>query len=85
MGLKKVGVRIVVDGDKALFEEPLPASKFEALSNLYDFYDDGNPVVLAAVKIPNDRVLKKVFYIPALFLLALVIMSQRRRQTQPAF
>ena len=83
--LGRVGVGIVVDGDKALFEEPLPASKFEALSNTYDFYDDAKPVIVSAVKVPNDRVLKEVFYIPALFLLVVVIMSQRRRQTQPAF
>ena len=83
--LRKVGLAVVVDGDKALFEEPLPGSKFEKLSNTYDFYDDAKPVVVSAVKVPNDRVLKEVFYIPALFLLALVIMLQRRRQTQPAF
>ncbi|MDA0342396.1 MAG: DUF3394 domain-containing protein, partial [Proteobacteria bacterium] len=67
------------------FEEPLPGTKFEALSNAYDFYVDDNPVVISAVKVPNDRVIKEIFYIPALFLLGLVIMLQRRRQTQPAF
>ncbi|MBL6600202.1 MAG: TRAP transporter permease [Alphaproteobacteria bacterium] len=83
--LSKMGLAVVVDGDKALFEEPLPGTKFEALSNTYDFYDDAKPVVVSAVKVENDRVVKEVFYIPALFLLGLVIMLQRRRQTQPAF
>jgi TRAP transporter 4TM/12TM fusion protein len=83
--LGRVGVGIAIDGDKALFEEPLPATKFESLSNSYDFYDDAKPVIVSAVKVPNDRLLKEVFYIPAVFLLGLVIMLQRRRQTQPAF
>jgi hypothetical protein len=83
--LGEIGINIAIDGDKALFEEPLPASKFKRLSNSYDFYDDANPVIVSAVKVPNNRMLKEVFYIPALFLLGLVIMLQRRRQTQPAF
>ncbi len=83
--LSKVGLAVAVEGDKALFEEPLPGTKFEALSKTYDFCDDANPVVVSAVKVANDRMLKEVFYIPALFLLAVVIMLQRRRQTQPAF
>ena len=83
--LAKVGLGVITEGDKAVFEEPLPGTKFEALSNAYDFYVDDNPVVISAVKVPNDRVIKEIFYIPALFLLGLVIMLQRRRQTQPAF
>ena len=83
--LGEIGINIVIDGDKARFEEPLPASRFNRLSNSYDFYDDANPVIISAVKVPNDRMLKEAFYIPALFLLGLVIMLQRRRQTQPAF
>jgi TRAP transporter 4TM/12TM fusion protein len=83
--LAMVGLAVVIEEDRARFEEPLPGTKFEGLSNTYDFYDDANPVVVSAVKVPNDRVVKEVFYIPALALLFLVIMLQRRRQTQPAF
>ncbi len=40
---------------------------------------------LAEVKLPRDRMPKEVFYIPALVLLGIVILLQRRRQTKPAF
>jgi hypothetical protein len=42
-------------------------------------------VIASAVKVPNDRMMKKIFYIPALPLLGLVIMLQCRCETQPAF
>jgi len=69
---------VISEGEKAMLEEPLPGTKFEMLSNSYDFYADGNPVVISAVKVPDDRMMKEIFYIPALLLLGLVIMLQRR-------
>ena len=51
----------------------------------FDFYDDENPVQLASVQIAQDRLPEQVFYIPALLLLGVVILLQRRRQTKPAF
>jgi hypothetical protein len=55
----------------------------EALAN-FDFYA-ADPVEIVSVLSPADRLPKQVFYIPALLLLALVVMLQRRRQTKPAF
>jgi len=37
------------------------------------------------VQIENDRLPKEIFFIPALLLLAGVVMIQRPRATQPAF
>ena len=82
--LSKAGIVIVIEDGKAKLEEPLPASKFEKDLKSFDFYGD-NPVVVTSVQMPNDRPPKEVLYIPALLLLGLVILLQRRRQTQPAF
>ena len=43
------------------------------------------PVRLASVQTAADRLPAQIFYIPALLLLGLVILLQRRRQTKPAF
>ena len=82
--LEKLGLMVLVDGDNAILEEPLLASKFEYLGKEYDFYGD-TPVTISSVQIPRDRIAKEIFYIPAIVLLIIVILFQRRRQTQPAF
>ena len=48
---------MISEGEKAMLEEPLPGTKFEMLSNAYDFYADGNLVVISAVKVPDDRMI----------------------------
>ena len=67
-----------VEDGVALLEEPLPASRFERLALTFDFYTD-EPVVIAALALPNERVAKELFYIPAVTLFALVLWRQRRR------
>lgn len=82
--LAKSGLAFVIEGKMAKLEEPLPASKFEKQLGTFDFYGDKS-VVITNVEVPNDRMPKEIFYIPALLLLGVVILFQRRRQTQPAF
>ncbi len=82
--LERTGLLLLVDGAVAAMDEPLPGSRFEHLSNAFDFYGD-TPVTVAAVMTPNDRIAKEVFYIPAAALLLIVILLQRRRSEQPAF
>lgn len=77
--LEKKGLMVVIDGGKAVLEEPLPGSAFEKLGRQVDFYSD-NPVEITAILLPADRIWKEVFYPPALVLLALVIFLQRRRR-----
>ncbi len=66
-------------------EEPMFGTDIqEDLSN-FDFYSD-DPVRISEVLAPNnDRLPAQIFYIPAILLLGLVIVLQRRRQTKPAF
>ena len=75
---EKVGLLLMVEEGKAKLEEPLPGSPFEHLSRTFDFYMDV-PVEIATVALPRDRMPKEVFYLPALLVIALVILLQRRR------
>ncbi len=72
-----------VDGVLAM-EEPLFGTPNEKLGQVFDYYGDA-PVVVSQVQVPNERLPKEIFYLPALALLGLVILLQRRRQTKPAF
>lgn len=83
--LSQQGLTVMAEGDSLLLEEPFPGTPhFESLGNEYDFYGD-SPVVISRVQIENDRMPKEVFFLPALLLLAGLVMIQRRRATQPAF
>jgi len=77
--LENNGLFITVDGDAAAMEEPLPGSPFVGLGRKFDFYGD-DPVVIETVSIPTERVVKEIFYIPAVLLLAVIVMLQFRRK-----
>ncbi|WP_108660827.1 TRAP transporter permease [Acuticoccus kandeliae] len=85
-GEEKLGTDLAFleDGDRMTVEEPFPGTPFAYLSQDFDFYAD-EPVVLQTVQTHAERLPKELFYIPALVLLALVVVFQRRRQTEPAF
>ena len=79
------GLAILPDGDIIAMDEPFPGTPFfESLGNEYDFYGD-TPVQITEVQIENDRLPKELFFIPALVLLAGIVLIQSRRATQPAF
>ncbi|VAW21635.1 TRAP-type uncharacterized transport system, fused permease component [hydrothermal vent metagenome] len=82
--LKGAGLLVVADGNKALLDEPIIGSQFFTTLQDFDFYGDV-PVQIVTVQVENQRMPKELFYIPALLLLGLIIMVQRRRQTVPAF
>ncbi|HFD16773.1 MAG TPA: TRAP transporter fused permease subunit [Rhodospirillales bacterium] len=81
------GLMVTIEGERAILEEPLPGTPFFELSQQFDFYAD-EPVVVAKVYEPAERMPKEVFYIPALVLLGLVMASQmlrkRRQETMAA-
>ncbi len=78
------GLLLFAEGDIVRMDEPMFGTETaEKLAN-FDFYADA-PVTLAAIEAPQDRMPAQVFYLPALVLLGLVILLQRRRQTKPAF
>ena len=79
------GLTVMEEGDALLLDEPFPGTPhFETLGNEYDFYGD-SPVVIQEIQIENDRLPKEIFFIPALLLLAGLVLIQRPRATQPAF
>lgn len=79
------GLNVMEDSGKLILEEPFPGTPhFETLGLGYDFYGD-TPVVIARAAVEADRMPKEIFYIPALLLLAMIVMIQRPRATQPAF
>jgi len=82
--LQSAGLTIMVEGDKALVEEPFPGTPFFETLQGFDFYGD-DPVQIVEVRKEADRMPKEVFYLPALLLLGLVIAVQRRRTDVPAF
>ncbi len=77
--LENNGLFITVDGDAAAMEEPLPGSPFVGLGRKFDFYGD-DVVFIETVSIPNERIAKEIFYIPAVLLLALIVFLQFRRK-----
>ncbi|MFC7705296.1 TRAP transporter permease [Plastorhodobacter daqingensis] len=78
------GLFLMPEGDRMLLEEPMFGSTYQQQMQGFDFYGS-DPVEIVSVQSPADRLPKQVFYIPALLLLGLVVVLQRRRQTQPAF
>ena len=77
--LNTAGLTIMLEDDKALLEEPFPGTPFEALGRNYDFYAD-TPVTVSEVFVPNERMPKEVFFIPAFALLAGIFFLQRGRK-----
>ncbi|HUV20387.1 MAG TPA: TRAP transporter permease [Gammaproteobacteria bacterium] len=77
--LRATGLSVTVADGKAIIEEPFPGTPFfETIGKAFDYYSD-EPVVIAEVWTPSERIYKEVFYIPALLLLAIIIVMQRRR------
>ena len=83
--LSEQGLTFVEENGVQKLEEPLPNSPFyKMLSKEFDFYGD-KPVRLLEGQIQAERMPKELFFIPAFMLLALIVLIQRRRATQPAF
>lgn len=82
--LQQAGLTVIMEDDGATLEEPFAGTPFFQTLQMFDFYAD--PLVrIEKVQLPAKRIAKEVFYIPALLLLGLVVLLQRRRQTKPAF
>ena len=72
------------DTPPGALEEPMFGTPVQEQLSSFDFYAD-DPVVISQVLAPRDRMPAQIFYIPAILLLGLVVVLQRRRQTKPAF
>jgi hypothetical protein len=86
--LQDADLLVMIEDGMAKLEEPfrpgpagsVPGQKLGG----FDFYGD-DPVHIAEIRVEAERMPKEVFYLPALLLLALVIVLQRRRTDVPAF
>ena len=77
--LRNAGLTVIVESGRAIIEEPFPGTPyFESLGKSFDYYAD-EPVEIAEVRQPAERIVKEVFYIPAVLLLALIMFLQKRR------
>lgn len=82
--LEQAGLTVIMENEGATLEEPFAGTAFFQTLQMFDFYAD--PVVrVEKVQLPADRIAKEIFYIPAIVLLGIVVLMQRRRQTKPAF
>ncbi|MDH5356887.1 MAG: DUF3394 domain-containing protein, partial [Gammaproteobacteria bacterium] len=82
--LRKAGLSVTVEDGRALIEEPFPGTPFfETIGKSFDYYGD-EPVEVAKVLRAADRVPKEVFYFPAVVLLMIIVVSQKRRSRQIA-
>mgnify|MGYP002621410367 CR=1 FL=1 len=82
--LDATGLWLMPEGEQMIMDEPMPGTPFADPLSGFDFYG-AEMVEITEVQRRADRMPKEVFYLPALLLLGLVILFQRRRQTKPAF
>ena len=78
------GLLLMPEGDQMFMDEPRFDTPYQTKLQGFDFYGEDR-VQVASLLHPADRMPKQIFWIPALLLLGLVIVMQRRRQTKPAF
>ncbi len=83
--LEAAGLTVFVEDGVAKLDEPFQGTPFFQSLSGFDYYADAAPVQILTAGVPAERMPKEIFYIPALFLLGIVILFQRRRQTVPAF
>ena len=78
------GLFLLPEGERLFMDEPMFGTDYQQKLQGFDFYGDPR-VEVVSLQHPAKRVPKQVFWIPALLLLGLVVVMQRRRQTKPAF
>ncbi|MDP4033365.1 MAG: TRAP transporter permease [Pseudorhodobacter sp.] len=78
------GLLLQPEGELLYMDEPMFGTVYQEKLSGLDFYA-AERVQVTSVQAPTDRMPKQLFYIPALLLLGLVVLMQRRRQTKPAF
>ena len=84
--LESNGLLTLVEDGKLRLDEPFggPEAIQPVSGQEFDYYAD-DPVTVVRAEVENDRLPKELFFIPALILLAGLVLLQRPRATQPAF
>ena len=76
--LDALGLMLMADGDRMIMDEPMFGTPLSEQLSSFDFYGD-EPVQITNVQAPADQLPKELMFIPALILLGLVTVLQRRR------
>ena len=80
--MSDAGLTVNVEDGRALIDEPFPGTPyFESIGKSFDYYGD-EPVQIAELLVPAERMPKEVFYIPAVILLGFIVLMQKRRQRE---
>ncbi len=75
----KAGLTVLEEDGKVKIDSLTWDSKHKHLDKLFTMGEADKPMFIDKVLLKNDRMLKEMFYIPALLLLSLIIFLQRRR------
>ena len=82
--LTGAGLTVTDEDGQLRIEEPFVGTDlFIKIGDLFDYYAD-TPVVIDHIKQPSERMPKELFYIPALIVLAGIILVQSRRRKHEA-
>jgi hypothetical protein len=73
--LMEAGLELLIDDDKVIVDNVVFGSTAERQKIDFDFE-------VASVQVKADRPPRQLFYIPALLLLGLIVMIQRRRRPE---
>ena len=80
--LETAGLTVISEDGQMRIEEPFVGTDlFIKIGDLFDYYSD-QPVVIDHIQQPADRIPKEVFYIPAIVVLAGILLIQRRRKNR---
>lgn len=78
--LSDAGLTVTNEDGQMRIEEPFVGTElFGKIGDIFDFYSD-SPVVIDHIQQPAERMPKELFYIPALVVLAGIILIQARRK-----
>ena len=80
--LEAAGLTVISEDGQMRIDEPFVGTDlFIKIGDLFDYYAD-QPVVIDHIQQPADRMPKEVFYIPAIVVLAGILLIQRRRKNR---
>ena len=76
------GLMVLQDEEKVVVDGLTWDSKHKQLDKLFFIGDLDNPLIIEKILVERDRMAKEWFYLPAIALLALIILLQRQRIRQ---
>lgn len=76
------GLNVLDEDGKVKIDGLTWDSKHKHLDKLFTMGDSDKPMYIDKVLLKTERIIKEVFYIPALLLLGLIILLQRRRHVE---